>query len=268
MRLAEKVHFDGLELFGETLTDREVEEWFSDEAEAYHHLYANQPGYNYEYEALNLRHGYSKLPEKRYSRALGLGAAYGHELLPIAHAVDRFVVVESSPAYEDGSVLGQGTEWVAAQRSGDIDLPTGSIDLSVCFGVLHHIPRVSHTIRELARVSGPGGYILIREPVISMGDFNSLRAGLTPHERGIPLPILRDFFRAADLETVHEAPCVFPPVAILGNRIGIATFNNGPLTAIDQQVSKLFSWNYRYHPRKWWHKFRATSAFFILRKPL
>lgn len=43
------------------------------------------------------------------------------------------------------------------------DILTGSVDLVICFQVLHHIKRFDITLKELYRVIKPGGYLLIRE---------------------------------------------------------------------------------------------------------
>ncbi|UZG57434.1 class I SAM-dependent methyltransferase [Rhodococcus opacus] len=80
-------------------------------------------------------------------------------------------IVESSTKYDHSAeVLDVPVEFVLAQQSGDIALADQSADLIVCLGVLHHIPNVSHVLREFARVCEPGGYLVLREPVHSMGD--------------------------------------------------------------------------------------------------
>ena len=86
-------------------------------------------------------------------------------------------------------------KWDLNQRlrmPGVIRYGGGYFDLIVCFGALHHIPNVSRIIGEFYRCSEKGGYVLMREPIISMGDWTKKRKGLTRRERGIPLKILRD----------------------------------------------------------------------------
>ena len=53
-----------------------------------------------------------------------------------------------------------------------MEFPNNYFDLITSFGVLHHIPDVSKVFSELSRVLAPGGYLLIREPIVSMGDWS------------------------------------------------------------------------------------------------
>ena len=82
--------------------------------------------------------------------------------------------------------------------------------LVTCFGVLHHIPNVSFVMSELGRVLEPGGVMLLREPVISMGDWRKPRRGLTKRERGIPLHLLQRIAVESGFEVIKQSLCMFP----------------------------------------------------------
>ena len=84
-----------------------------------------------------------------------------------------------SDAFTRQRVFGVPCHYVKPVESGNLPFDDACFDLLTCFGVLHHIPNVSHVVGELARCLKPGGYALMREPVISMGDWRQPRAGLT-----------------------------------------------------------------------------------------
>ncbi len=142
-----------------------------------------------------------------------------------------------------------------------------SFDLVVCFGVLHHIPNVSHVIKEISRVLKPGGRFLLREPIVTMGDWRTKRTGLTKNERGIPLHIIRRYLLESGFVIESEAVVDFSPLKIIFSKIiRRDVFNSYILVRIDSIVSKMMRWNTRYHAFSFWHKFRPTSAFFVSMK--
>lgn len=63
-----------------------------------------------------------------------------------------------------------------------LDFESEQFDLITCLGALHRIPNVSMVVNELYRCLGKGGYLLLREPVVSMGDWSVPREGLTKRE--------------------------------------------------------------------------------------
>ena len=257
---------DGLEVYGDDFTEPEIDKWFADEAEAYVELYASNPSYEYEYESVNVRHGFRHLGDRRFRHVLGLGSAYGDELGPIADRIDHLTIIESSKKYEQAPVLDIPIEWIPAQPCGDIAIGNAAIDLTVCFGVLHHIPNVGHVINEVSRVTAPGGFVLIREPIISMGDFTRPRPGLTPHERGIPHKYLMQRFSETGFEVLHSTPCFFSLTSALGKAINSSVYSSSTVVRADQILSSLFQRNTRYTSRTAWQKVRPTSRFYVLRR--
>ena len=142
---------------------------------------------------------------------------------------------------------------------------TATFDLITCLGVLHHIPNVSTVLTELRRSLKPGGYLLLREPVISMGDWRHPRPGLTQHERGIPLPLFRTLIAQRDFEVVSERLCMFPATAKLASAAGQAAYNSPFATRLDAVLSRILAWNLRYHATSLPAKFRPTSVYYVLR---
>jgi SAM-dependent methyltransferase len=260
-------YFSGQQLYGDDFTAAQIQDWFRDEENAYLELYAQNPDYEYEYELLNVRHGFRHLSTYRhFETVLGLGSAYGDELSPIAGQIGRLVIIESADSYQRKPALDVPTEWRKASVAGDLKLDDASVDLATCFGVLHHIPNVTHVVRELGRVIKTGGFALVREPVISMGDWSAARPGLTPHERGIPRHILHRQVAEAGFVTERETLCFFSGTSVMGRLTKRPVYDKKSWIILDELASKVFSFNYRYHPNGRWQKVRPTSTFLVLRR--
>jgi SAM-dependent methyltransferase len=257
----------GEALYGDDFTPEQVAQWFADEAEAYYELGGDsQAPERYGYEALNRQTLFAHLPEgRRFGHALGFGSGYGTELVPLAARIDELTIVESSARYGVDPGLSMPVHTVAADPRGQIALPDASVDLISCLGVLHHIPNVTFVIGELARVCAVGGYLLLREPVTSMGDWRRRRPGLTVHERGIPLDYLQARLRAAGFEICRATPVIFPLVLKLW-RYGPAPYASPLLTRIDRAICRLVRPNLRYHATTRRQKVRPAEIAVVARR--
>jgi SAM-dependent methyltransferase len=261
-------YLSGAKLYGNDFSQDQIDAWFADEAEGYFNLtQAGNGEYVYGYHALNRRHGYSGLPKRRFTHVLGIGSAYGDELAPIASSADRISILEPSEGFEGTVLNGVPVSYVKPVASGDIPFGTDSLDLVTCFGVLHHIPKVSKVLEELYRVLKPGGYALVREPIISMGDWRKPRRGLTKRERGIPLPILRDFVQQSGFRVLRERKCMFSLMSRLKHLVSGPVFDHAAVVALDALVSALPVWPDVYHARNAVQKLRPTAVFYVLQKP-
>jgi len=267
LRPPTEAELDGERLYGEDLTAAEVAEWFQDEREAYARLgSADRETYRYPDHGVNARHGFRFLPRARFEQALGLGSAHGDEFLPLQDRLGEVTIVEPSSALRVCR-LRVPFRYLDPTPSGRIPLEEGSIDLALCLGVLHHIPSVSTAISELGRILRPGGYALIREPTVSMGDWTRSRPGLTPHERGIPLLLLVGLIRDTGLEIVRVTRYAFPASSQIARALRADTYNTPWLVRLDEIASRAFAWNRRYHARRWYEKLRPTAAFVVARRP-
>jgi len=257
----------GNALYGDDFAPSEIDGWFRDEEEGYAGLGAADSGsYQYVYHALNRYHGYSKLNGLHFKNALGFGSAYGDELLPIVDNVEAVTIVDPSEAFVRPEMYGKPVTYVKPRPDGTLPFPSESFDLITCLGVLHHVPNVSMVLSELARTLAVSGCMLLREPIISLGDWRFPRRGLTKRERGIPLDLLLAMIRDSHLEVVHQALCVFPVTTRLFKLFSGSPYNKKLMVLVDALVSSAFAWNVNYHPQNFYQRFRPTSAFFVLRK--
>ena len=243
------VYLSGAKLYGDDFSIDEIRAWFADEAEGYATLGAKERReYRYAYHELNILHGFRHLPRRMFNEVLGIGSAYGDEFRPIADAIGNIIIVEPSNAFADvHEVLGASCRYVKPVAEGDLPFDRDRFDLITSLGVMHHIPNVTHVMSECHRCLSSGGVMLLREPIVSMGDWTKPRQGLTKRERGIPLSVLRDIILRVGFKVMHESLCVFRPLPVLAQKLGVAAFNSRVLTLADKLLSGAFSWNMKYH---------------------
>lgn len=258
----------GDRLYGDDFTLDQIQAWYDDEKEGYADLWATRSDYRYEYHALNRLHTFRHLPASPIGRALGIGSAYGHEFEPIADRIERLTILEPSENYSPSQCpLGVPVDYVKATVSGDLPFPDDGFDLIVSFSAWHHIPNVSHIARECARCLRPGGRLLVRDPIISMGDWRRPRPGLTAHERGIPLEIFRNLLLEAGFAVEREAPSGFAPLARLYRLVNRDIYNDWAGTRLDALLSRMFSFNVVYHRESLWSRFGPTVWNWVCVKP-
>jgi SAM-dependent methyltransferase len=263
------VYLSGNALYGDDFTFEELQAWYKDEQEGYADLGAKKrPSYQYVYHTLNTRHGFRHIEKRKYKNVLGFGSAYGDEFLPIIKHLERLTIVDPSAAFPAQQVQGVPCEYVKPAIDGRLPFADRAFDLIICLGALHHVPNVTTVMKELSRCLADNGVVLLREPIVSMGDWTKPRAGLTKRERGIPLAILQQIISELRFSVVHQSFCVFPLIPRIYNSLGKAAFNCNVATWVDEKVSKLFSWNVEYHVTTLWGKLRPTSVYVVLKKEL
>jgi SAM-dependent methyltransferase len=147
-------------------------------------------------------------------------------------------------------------------------LPAASADLVICLGVLHHIPNVSHVLSEMARVLRPGGKMVIREPISSMGDWRRPRPGLTKNERGLPPGWLEARAQANGLRIERSTFCLFPLTSRFARSMRLRTAYNSPgLVRLDAMMSRLMHWNLHYYRDSLLKKLAPGAISLVLEKP-
>jgi len=260
---------DGTSLYGDDLDEAGVRAWFAAEEKGYYDLASGDGEYGGTgWSAIIDYHLFKNLPDRQYRHALALGCADGSELLPVARSIDRITAIEPAKEWWRNEIGGVPTEYRMPTIMGDIDAREGTFDLVVTFGVLHHIPNVSHVLAELTRVTAPGGLLAIREPIFSMGNWAEPRKGLTANERGLPLPWLRTLLSdKLHLKIRHESLCSFPPAARIVEKVGIKRpYSSKGYVLLDSMLSSIFAFNYSYHRTKIWRRFAPTAVAIIAQK--
>jgi len=258
---------DGKLLYGDDFDANQIEEWFADEKDGYANLGAkDKTTYRYAYHALNVLHAYRHLHRETFADVMGFGGAYGDELLPIISKIKKITIIDPSDSFFRESIQGVPTRYIKPRPEGSLPLENNRFDLITCLGVLHHIPNVSFVVSELARTLKPNGHIVIREPIVSMGDWRVPRRGLTKRERGIPLAIFETIILNAGLWVYRQSLCDFPITPRIFFMFRSGVYNNRVVTKIDALLSQIFARNYNYHARRFLQRLRPRLVFFILKK--
>ena len=126
---------------------------------------------------------------------------------------------------------------------------------------------MSYVLGELYRCLKPDGFALVREPIVSMGDWRKFRANLTKRERGIPISIFRKIINELDFKVINETFCVFLALPkLLGRFFSGSIYNNDFMTWLDELSARVLKWNISYHPIRVTEKFMPISVYYVLSK--
>ena len=261
------IYLEGKLLYGDDFSASQIAEWYADEKEGYADLGAKDAAtYKYGYHAWNTYHAYRHLRSEAFPHVMGFGSAYGDELLPIISKIGKITIVDTHSFVRE-SVHGVPARYIKPTPNGSLPLEDDAFDLITRLGVLHHIANVSFVVSELARTLKPGGYIVVREPIVSMGDWRKPRRGSTKRERGIPIHLLDTIVRDSGLVVNRKSLCAFPLTPRMFRMLRSGVYNSSIATKVDALLSAAFAWNVNYHARNALQRLRPTSVFLILEKP-
>lgn len=253
-------------MYGDDFDEAAIQRWYDEEENGYFHLAQSYKNYIYSYHALNRLHAFRFLTG-RYAVCLAMGCARGDDVAPLAAKVDRFVAIEPAEKWWTSEIRGTPANYMKPTVKGAIPLSTGSVDLVVCLGVLHHIPNATYVFSEMARVLRPGGTMVLREPICTMGDWRKPRPGLTTNERGFPPGWIDSKASLMSLLVVRKAYCCFPLTSRLARLFRLqAAYNNKALVLFDYFTSWLMHWNLHYHRDSVLKKISPLDIMYILRK--
>jgi SAM-dependent methyltransferase len=264
MKTISNEYFIGNKIFGDDLDLNGIKEWYKSEEEGYSSLIKNDN--NYEYHNFNVYFGYKYLPSDIiFENSLGIGSAYGFEFIPIIEKIQRITILEPSSTLVSKKIGKITPLYRKPNIDGTISFEDNSFDLITSFGTLHHIPNVSYVLSELYRVLKPGGVMLIREPISTMGDWRKNRPGLTKNERGLPHFYFDKEFKKLNLKIIKKSFCE----SMYLYKILAKIFNlnkNKVYYKLDKYFSKFMSWNIIYHRTKFYQKIAPGSVFYVLKK--
>lgn len=261
-------YLHGERLYGDDFSAEDIHQWFMDEAEGYANLGAREKAaYKYGYHRLNIHHAFRHLKGTHFNTALGIGSAYGDEFIPIIEQISQIFILDPSDAFADvGEIFATPCSYIKPNPEGTMPFEDNQFDLITSLGVMHHIPNVSYVMSECFRCLNRNGIMLLREPIVSMGDWRKPRHGLTKRERGIPIDILDNIIGRLGFKIRRRAFCVFPLIPKITNKLNISAYNNSLITSTDALLSRAFSWNTKYHRIKIHEKLGPASTYYILSK--
>jgi SAM-dependent methyltransferase len=255
-------YLSGSRLYGDDLAPEAIARWFEAEREGYYSIAAAKPnGYSYCYHAFNVENGFRYLPNREFDKVLGIGSAYGEEFKPILSRCREIMILEPSDGFANEKFV-----YIRPDVTGSMPFAVDTFDLITCFGVLHHIPNVSYVVSEIARVLKPGAFALLREPIVSMGNWDYPRKGLTRNERGIPIAIFRRIILEAGLTIAREKKCMFSLTSRLKYVLRDFPYNVPWVVKLDAFVAPLPIWFQGYHPSFVWQKLVPLSVYYVLTK--
>mgnify|MGYP003676120847 FL=1 len=258
-------YLSGKVLYGDDFSIDEIEKWYRAEEEGYAGLVQDRDKeYRYEYEEMNKLFGFKYLENiPSFDQVLGIGSAFGNEFIPVLDKIKNLTIVEPSQYLRSDKLV---PEYVSPKVDGSLEFEDARFDLITCFATLHHIPNVSHVLSELVRVLAPGGILLLKEPVRSMGDWRVPRKGLTKNERGIPIQYFDNFFNSQPVRIIRKSHCDSLFLYKILTKVFKIKMDSPSYQKMDALVSKLLKWNVRYDTKRMFHKLAPGSIFYVIRK--
>jgi SAM-dependent methyltransferase len=138
--------------------------------------------------------------------ALDSGCGTGALAFALAPYVGEVVGADLRSEYLDAAreLGGEGVRFVAGDSEA-LPFDYGSFDIAGCLRVLHHVRRPELVVAELARVTRPGGRVLVVDQLGSVDPLRSLeqdrfdRLRDPSHTRLLPDADIRGFLDANDL---------------------------------------------------------------------
>lgn len=256
----------GIKLYGDDFNIEQLELFYKEEQDAYFNLFIEgkyKPFRNN--DVLHNMYGFNYIRKKSniFKEVLGFGSADGRELTPILNQINNLTIIESSEKYFENK---KGYKYIKASINGELPFDSDKFDLIVSFATLHHVANVSKVIFELYRCLKPGGFCLIKEPIVSMGDWRFPRNGCTKNERGIPIKIFDKIIVDSGFKVIKKNYHEFPLIGKLWTIFNIQVFNNSLFMIIDRILSKIFSFNTKYHRTNLFEKIGPCYVFYVLGK--
>lgn len=263
-------YFVGEKLYGDDFTEDQLRMWYEEEQEGYSgHVLSRQNEYRYHYHELNRFHLFRHVNIPSDAKAIGLGSAYGHEFIPIADKLSKITIIDPSDEFATHEQLnGTPLEYHKPALNGKLDFPDNYFQLATSMGALHHIANVSAVLIEFYRCLAPNGCMLIREPIVTQGDWRKPRRGLTKNERGIPYRLMQEIVTNIGFRIEHYALFDFAPFTRIMADMGTPAFTSPLATRLDWLLSLLFAFNTKYHRTSLIERFGPASLALVLRKPV
>ncbi len=267
-------YFEGTKLYGDDFSIEEIKKWFKEEEEGYAELDSRELNLLdkdiYLYENINRTHGFRYLEEgRKYKNVLGIGSATGHEFLPILDKIENLYILEPSEKLQGLKIKDKKINYVKPEINGNMVFDDGFFDLVTSIGVLHHIPNVTHVMKEIHRTMNTDGIFLLREPIVSMGDWRQPRYALTKNERGLPIGFLKKNIQILGFQTVSENYCFTLSTffsRLTNNILRKPIYAYKYYVLFDKYLSNFLKWNIKYHTNNKYRRLFPQAVYFVLKK--
>jgi SAM-dependent methyltransferase len=176
---------------------------------------------------------------------------------------DQVTVIDASGLPPHPALAALGASMRGPTGDGSIAEPDAAFGLITCFGVLTYLPDPVASFAELRRCLAPGGWLLLREPIVAMNLEQPEHTGLGRHGRGIPLAVLDDLVRLG-FTVQYRALCT----VTLTRHLGPRPFNNPRAVRVDAMLSRTLAWNIHYRATWPWQRLRPKAAAYVLQRQL
>lgn len=267
MRHPMEEYLSGARLYGDDFGPDEIAAWYESEREGYAGIVeARDDEYAYTYHAINSVFGFDHIVLPAGAHALGLGSAYCEEFRPVLDRLASITALEPAESFESSELDGVPIEYVPPAADGTIPFDDDHFDLVTSLGVLHHVPNVSYVLSECHRCLKPGGTMLIREPIVAMGDWRQPRSGLTRNERGIPIDLFREIVSHCGFVVKKKSLHDFGPYLRVAAKFGNSPHASRLGTRLDWLLCQLTRFNLRYQRTSLIEKLGPSSLLLVLEK--
>jgi ubiquinone/menaquinone biosynthesis C-methylase UbiE len=155
--------------------------------------------------AFPLEYSFHSLGDVRGKKVMDLGCGSGEQVIALLHRGAKVVGLDLSPdliAIAQRRLQMEGLE--AEVRVGsayETGVPDASVDVVFCMSLIHHLdlPKVK---AEMLRVLGPGGFVVLKEPIRFNRSYEFVRS-FFPNQEDVSddeHPLTKDEFRAFQKE--------------------------------------------------------------------
>lgn len=264
-----KNFLDGKNLIGDNATESQSKIWYEEESGAYAKIMNADIAPPIERsKALNSRHYSHIFKNQKNLTGFVLGPADATELLPLSRHFKHWYAMEPAPVYQNPDYYTCKVTFVTPSPSNTLyEVPPSSIDVVFSLSVLHHIANVSNVIKEFANALKPGGLLILREPTVTMGNWDRPRKNLTPYERGLPEEYLLKTLSRYGFKIIQNKSSVFSPWNVLCSKLGLDYLGNRKwYIMVDGFLSALTYRFARYYRPHIWQKFAPSVTLLIAQK--
>jgi SAM-dependent methyltransferase len=265
-------------LAGDNLSAENLLNWYKEEEQAFSldevEEYTGNTKTDFFYEYLRslqfrLSRVFHNAESRKLLKVLCIGPGDGAEVKMIKGLKnENLYFIESSPAFIQLLRKNfKGSRIIKSNPLGDFDMKDSSVDIVLCFSVLHHMPNVSKILEECYRVLNNDGTLLVREPCSSMGDWKDPKRKCTPNERGIPKNWIYRKSNIIGFSKIYSWPIAFLPLSKIFKLLGLQFLIKSKFYFyLDFFISRVVLFNNQYFRKNFISKIAPNVFFYEIKK--